>query len=426
MRIAGVEVISDHPGGLRTPIDQRPMLFRPITVRGVIARNRIMLGPMSQYLSIDGTVTDWHLVHLGQFAIGGAGIVFCEETAVEARGRRTHHCAGIYSDEHVRAYRRVTDFLKDMGAVPAIQLGHSGRRGAVRPPWEGRRPLSDQDASSGYPPWTTVSASAVPHGSGRQTPLALDVAEIKEEIRTWSQAARRSADAGFDMLEIHGAHGYLINQFLSPVGNRRTDAYGGDLAGRMRFALELVEAVRDAWPQDKVLSMRVSVVDGKGGHWDMDDTVALAKELKQRGVDFIDCSCGGLEGDSNLPAVPKNIPGYNVVYSDHVRHEADMRTIVVGLITAPEQAEAILREGKADIVAIAREMLVDPYWPVRAAKALGLSDWLNVLPENYAFRLYSREQERTQNQPANVKIPFRRKDKDPTTWKNSAREREGT
>ena len=426
MRIAGVEVVSDHPGGLRTPIDQRPMLFRPITVRGVIARNRIMLGPMSQYLSIDGTVTDWHLVHLGQFAIGGAGIVFCEETAVEARGRRTHHCAGIYSDEHVRAYRRITDFLKDMGAVPAIQLGHSGRRGAVRPPWEGRRPLSDQDASSGYPPWTTVSASAVPHGSGRQTPLALDVAEIKEEIRTWSQAARRSADAGFDMLEIHGAHGYLINQFLSPVGNRRTDAYGGDLAGRMRFALELVEAVRDAWPQDKVLSMRVSVVDGKGGHWDMDDTVALAKELKQRGVDFIDCSCGGLEGDSNLPAVPKNIPGYNVVYSDHVRHEADMRTIVVGLITAPEQAEAILREGKADIVAIAREMLVDPYWPVRAAKALGLSDWLNVLPENYAFRLYSREQERTQNQPANVKIPFRRKDKDPTTWKNSAREREGT
>jgi 2,4-dienoyl-CoA reductase-like NADH-dependent reductase (Old Yellow Enzyme family) len=420
MRIAGVEVVSDHSGGLRTPIDERPMLFRPITVRGVTARNRIMLGPMSQYLSINGTVTDWHLVHLGQFAIGGAGIVFCEETAVEARGRRTHHCAGIYADEHVRAYRRITDFLKDMGAVPAIQLGHSGRRGAVRPPWEGRRPLTEKDVGSGCAPWTTVSSSAIPHGSGRQTPVALDVEGIKEEIRTWAEAARRSADAGFDMLEIHAAHGYLINQFLSPIGNRRTDSYGGDLAGRMRFALELVEAVRDAF--DKVLSVRVSVVDGKGGHWDMDDTVVLAKELKQRGVDFIDCSCGGLEGDSSLPAVPKNVPGYNVVYSDHVRREADMRTIVVGLITEPEQAEAILREGKADIIAIAREMLVDPYWPVHAAKVLGLSDWLDVLPQNYAFRLYSREQERKQNEFTNVDIPFRRKDKHQEVGKNRQRE----
>jgi 2,4-dienoyl-CoA reductase-like NADH-dependent reductase (Old Yellow Enzyme family) len=426
MRIAGVEVISDHPGGLRTPIEERPLLFRPITVRGITARNRIMLGPMSQYLSIEGAVTDWHLVHLGQFAIGGAGIVFCEETAVEARGRRTHHCAGIYTDKHVRAYRRITDFLKDMGAVPAIQLGHSGRRGAVRPPWEGRRPLGNEDAGSRYAPWTTVSSSAIPHGPGRQTPIALDVQGIKEEIRTWAEAARRSDDAGFEMLEIHGAHGYLINQFLSPIGNRRTDTYGGDLQGRMRFALELVEAVRGAWPDDKILSVRVSVVDGKGGHWDMDDTVVLAKEFKQRGVDFIDCSCGGLEGDSSLPAVPKNVPGYNVVYSDHVRREADVRTIVVGLITEPQQAEAILREGKADIIAIAREMLVDPYWPVHAARALGLSDWLDVLPQNYAFRLYSREQERAQNQAANVEIPFRRKGRTEAASKNLAREREGT
>jgi 2,4-dienoyl-CoA reductase-like NADH-dependent reductase (Old Yellow Enzyme family) len=409
MKIAGVELVTEHPGGLRTPIDERPMLFRPITVRGVTARNRIMLGPMSQYLAIDGNVTDWHIVHLGQFAIGGAGIVFSEETAVEARGRRTHHCAGIYTDEHVRGYRRITDFLKDMGAVPAIQLGHAGRRGSVRSPWEGRRPLGAADAGSGYAPWTTVSSSAIPHSPGRQAPAALDVQEIKDEVRTWSEAARRSADAGFDMVEIHGAHGYLINQFLSPVANRRTDSYGGDLPGRMRFALELVEAVRAAWPADKVLSVRVSVVDGKGGHWDMDDTVVFAKELKQRGVDFIDCSCGGLEGDSSLPAVPKGVPGYNVVYSDHVRREADIRTIVVGLITEPEQAEAILREGKADIIAIAREMLCDPYWPVHAAKALGLSDWLDVLPANYAFRLYPREQERRQKQPANDEIPFRRK-----------------
>ena len=411
MKIAGVTVASEHPGGLRTPVDERPLLFRPISMRGVTARNRIMLGPMSQYLAINGNVTDWHLIHLGQFAIGGAGIVFSEETAVEARGRRTHHCAGIYTEEQVRGYRRITDFLKDLGAVPGIQLGHSGRRGSVRSPWEGRRPLGEGDANSGYAPWSLVSSCALPHGPGRQTPIALSRQEIKEELQVWQDAARRAADAGFDIVEIHGGHGYLINQFLSPVGNRRTDAYGGDLQGRMRFALELVEAVRQGWPSDKPLFFRCSVVDGKGGHWDMDDTVALAKALKARGVDFIDCSCGGLEGNSSLPAVPKDVPGYNVVYSEHVRREADIPTVVVGLITEPQQAEAILQEGKADIIAIAREMLCDPYWPVHAAKTLGLSDWLDVLPPNYAFRLYPREEQRRrpQKHAAKNEIPFRRK-----------------
>jgi 2,4-dienoyl-CoA reductase-like NADH-dependent reductase (Old Yellow Enzyme family) len=410
MKIGGVEVATEHPGGLRTPVDQRPLLFRPIKMRGVTARNRIMLGPMSQYLAIDGNLTDWHLVHLGQFAIGGAGIVCSEETAVEARGRRTHHCAGMYTDEHVRGYRRITDFIKEMGAVPAIQLGHAGRRGSVRGPWEGRAPLGAGDVAKGNAPWTTVSSSAIPHGPGRPAPVALDRQEIKEEVGAWRDAARRAADAGFDALEIHGAHGYLINQFLSPVANRRNDAYGGDRAGRMRFVLELTEAVRTAWPADRPLFFRVSAVDGKGGHWDMDDTVALARELKARGVDFIDCSCGGLEGDSSLPAVPRHMPGYNVVYSDHVRREAGIATIVVGMITEPEQAESILREGKADIIAMARELMCNPYWAVHAAKALGLSDWLNVLPENYAFRLYPREEElRIQKEAADWEILFRRK-----------------
>jgi 2,4-dienoyl-CoA reductase-like NADH-dependent reductase (Old Yellow Enzyme family) len=409
MIIAGVEVESEHPGGLRTPVDDRPLLFRPITIRGVTARNRIMLGPMSQYLSVNGNLTDWHLVHLGQFAIGGAGIVCSEETAVEARGRRTHDCAGIYAEEHVRGYRRITDFLKDMGAVPAIQLGHAGRRGSVRPPWQGRLPLGERDAARGHAPWTTVSASPIPHGPGRPPPAALDRQEIKEVVQAWRDAASRSADAGFDVVEIHGAHGYLINQFLSPVGNRRTDAYGGDRQGRMRFALELVEAVRAAWPRDKPLFFRVSAVDGKGGHWDMDDTIALVTELKERGVDVIDCSCGGLEGESSLPAVPRHLPGYNVVYSEHVRREANISTAVVGMITEPAQAEAILREGKADIIALAREMMCNPYWPVHAAKALGLPDWLNMLPENYACRLYPREEElRMQKQAVNYQIPFRR------------------
>jgi 2,4-dienoyl-CoA reductase-like NADH-dependent reductase (Old Yellow Enzyme family) len=410
MKIAGVEVVTDHPGGLRTPVDERPLLFRPIKMRGVTARNRIMLGPMSQYLAMDGNLTDWHIVHLGQYAIGGAGIVCSEETAVEARGRRTHFCAGIYNDDHVRGYRRITSFLKDLGAVPAIQLGHAGRRGSVRPPWEGRRPLNERDAVEGLGPWTTVSSSPIAHSKDRPAPAALDLDEIRAEVQAWRDAAARSADAGFEAVEIHGAHGYLINQFLSPVGNRRNDAYGGDLKGRMRFALELVEAVRKGWPADKPLFFRSSVVDGKGGHWDMDDTVVLAKELKQRGVDFIDVSCGGLEGQSSLPAVPRHMPGYNVPYSEHVRREADIPTIVVGMITEPAQAEAILQEGKADIIAIAREMLCNPYWPVHAAKTLGLSDWLDVLPENYAFRLYPREEERQrQNDPLTEDIPFRRK-----------------
>jgi 2,4-dienoyl-CoA reductase-like NADH-dependent reductase (Old Yellow Enzyme family) len=410
MEIAGVEVVTDHPGGLTTPVDQRPLLFRPITIRGVTARNRIMLAPMSQYLANDGNLTDWHLVHLGQFAIGGAGIVFSEETAIEARGRRTHRCAGIYTDDHVRGYLRITRFLKDLGALPGIQLGHAGRRGAVRPPWEGSAPLRERDAEFGQAPWQVVSSSPIPHGRDRQQPIALDREEINDAVRAWGEAARRAADAGFDVLEIHGAHGYLINQFLSPVGNRRTDTYGGDLNGRMRFALEVVETVRASWPASKPLFFRVSVVDGKGGHWDVDDTVVLAKELKLRGVDVIDCSAGGLTGDSNLPELRRDIPSYNVVYSEHVCREANISTAVAGLITEPAQAEGILREGKADIIAIAREMLCDPYWPVHAAKALGLPDWLNVLPQNYAFRLRPREDERRHPKPVDgYETPFRRK-----------------
>ncbi len=413
MNIAGVEFSTDRPGGLTTPIDKRPLLFRPIALRGVTARNRIMLGPMSQYLSIDGEITDWHLVHLGQFAIGGAGIVCAEETAVEARGRRTHHCPGLHTDAQARKWRRVTDFLKSLRAVPAIQLGHAGRRAAVRSPWEGRRPLGPDDVAAGLAPWPTISSSAVAHAPNRPAPAALDVQQIRDEIQAWADAAGRAADAGFDIVEIHGAHGYLINQFLSPVANKRTDSYGGGLEGRMRFALELVEGARKKWPADKPLFFRMSVVDGKGGHWDIDDSVVLARALKQRGVDVVDCSCGGLEGASSLPAVPKDAPGYNVVYSRHIRREADVMTAVVGLVTEPEQAEKILATGGADIVAIAREMLIDPYWPARAARALGLDDWLDVLPDNYAFRLWPRELEqrkRKANPRRDVEIPFRRKE----------------
>jgi 2,4-dienoyl-CoA reductase-like NADH-dependent reductase (Old Yellow Enzyme family) len=410
MKIAGLEFDFERQVGLRTPVEQRPMLFRPITLREVTARNRIMLSPMSQYLAVDGAPTDWHLVHLGQFAMGGAGIVFCEETSVEARGRRTHHCAGIYNDAQLRGWRRVTAFLKDLGAVPAMQLGHAGRRASSRGPFQARAALTEADKANNLAPWQAISSTNNAHLPNRPKPLALDRDGIKQVVQAYKDAARRSLDAGFDILEIHGAHGYLIFQFLSPLANDRTDAYGGDLQGRMRFGLEVTEAVREAWPKSKPLFFRVSAVDGKGGQWDIDDTVTLAKELKARGVDVIDCSSGGTMGDSNMPPVPKGMPGYHVVYADHLRREVGLPTVAVGLITEGAQAEAILREGKADIIGIAREMMCDPYWPVHAAKALGLPDWMELLPPTYTARLQQREQDRQTWTPGGTyEMPFRRK-----------------
>src|SRR5271170_4076144 len=261
-----------------------PLLFTPLALRGVTARNRVVVSPMSQYASVDGAPTDWHLVHLGKFAMGGAGIVFCEETAVEAASRKTYHCPGIYTDQQVRAWRRITDFLKAQGALPAMQLGHGGRKVATKGPRDGFRPLTDADAAAGEPPWRGYSASPVPTKPGAPVPLAMARDDIARIVCAHQDAARRTLEAGFEILEIHGAHGYLIQQFLSPIVNHRTDAYGGDLAGRMRFGLEVVEAVRKVWPQDRPLFFRVSSVDGAGGHWDMDDTVVLARELKARGV----------------------------------------------------------------------------------------------------------------------------------------------
>jgi 2,4-dienoyl-CoA reductase-like NADH-dependent reductase (Old Yellow Enzyme family) len=344
--------------------------------------------------------------------MGGAGIVFAEETAVEARGRRTHYCTGIYSARQVRSWSRITRFLKDLGATPAMQLGHAGRRASSRSPYGERGPLEKKHAGIGQPPWRAVSSSPFPYAPGGPEPAALDRAEIGKVIGAWRDAALRSLDAGFDILEIHGAHGYLIHQFLSPLVNRRTDAYGGDLEGRMRFALELTQAVRAAWPEDKPLFFRVSSVDGKGGLWDVDDTVALARALKARGVDVIDCSAEGLAGPSPMPAVPR-VPGYNVLYAEHVRKEVDMPTVGLGMITDPAQAEAILREGKADIVGIGLGMMRDPYWPAHAAQALGLEDWTNLLAPTYAARLeLAAREQRAWDRDIHHERPFRREKRD--------------
>ncbi len=376
-----------------TDIKQQPLLFTPITIRGVTSKNRIVVSPMCQYNSDDGGPCDWQMMHLGRLAVGGAGIVFGEETAVEAIGRKTYKCAGIYDDKHIPQYRKLTDFIKEQDAVPAIQLGHAGRKASCHTATQDWRPLTDEDAKDGLPPWQGLAPSALDHLPRRFTPKAMDKDDIRNNLDAWREATRRSMDAGFDILEIHGAHGYLIHQFLSPVSNHRNDAYGGDRQGRMRFALEVAEVVRDAWPQDKPLFFRVSSVDGQGGLWDLDDTVALSKELKDRDIDLIDCSSGGIFGDSEMPMVPR-IEQFQAGFAERVRREAGIMTIAVGGITEARQAENILQDGRADLVALAREFLWNADWAAHAAKELNATDPYGQMPHEYAYRLRQREKQK--------------------------------
>lgn len=322
--------------------------------------------------------------------MGGAGIVFVEETSVEERARKTYHCPGIYTDSQARAWRRITDFLRSQGALSAIQLGHAGRKVASKAPWEGFAPLTDEDSASGQAPWRGIAPSPIPVKPGAIVPREMDRDDIKAVIDSHIAACRRSIDAGFDICEIHGAHGYIIQQFLSPITNKRTDGYGGDIQGRMRFGLELTQAVRDAWPKDRPVFFRTSCVDGKGGAWSMDDTVVLAAELKSRGIDAIDCSSGGIEGPLTLAVVPR-VPGYHVPFAERIRREVGIPTMAVGLITDAAQAESYLAEGRCDLVALAREMMWNPNWPAHAAQALAMADPLDLLPPSYAWWLRRRE-----------------------------------
>jgi 2,4-dienoyl-CoA reductase-like NADH-dependent reductase (Old Yellow Enzyme family) len=368
----------------------RPLLFTPITIRGVTAKNRIVVSPMCQYHSDDGGPGDWQLAHLGRLAIGGAGIIFGEETAVEARGRKTYACAGIYDDTHIVMYRRITDFIRAQGAVPAIQLGHAGRKASCHAARRGWEPLSAADANDGLPPWQGLAPSALDQLPRHYTPREMDRDDIRAVLDAWKEAIHRATDAGYDICEIHGAHGYLIHQFLSPVSNHRKDAYGGDLEGRMRFALEVAEVSRAAWPADKPMFFRVSCIDGAGGIWNLDDTVVLAKALKARDIDLVDCSSGGIVGDSDMPMVPRIIR-FQAGVSERVRREADIMTIAVGGVTQAQQAEAILQRRQADLVGVAREFLWNSDWAAHAALALGAPDPYGQMPEEYAYRLRLRE-----------------------------------
>lgn len=371
---------------------ESPLLFTPLKLGDITLRNRVVVSPMCQYHSErDAGPNDYHLVHLGQFAMGGAGLVFCEETAVEPRGRKSYHCAGIYDDKHHAQYRRINDFIRDNGAVPGIQLGHGGRKGSGRPPWDGYRQLTTEDAAKGESPWQTVSSSAVPASPDDPPPHSMTLAEIKQQIATWREAALRSIEAGYDIVEIHAAHGYLIHQFLSPLVNRREDAYGGGLEGRMRLCMDIVEAVRAVWPKGKPVFLRLSAVDGSGPAWTLEDTIEVAKAAKARGIEVVTPSSGGIGGAGSATLVPRT-PGYHVPFAKRVRKEVAIKTIAVGFITEAQQAEKILQDGSADLIGIAREFLWDPYWTVHAARALGVANYFDLLPRTYGWWLKRRDE----------------------------------
>jgi 2,4-dienoyl-CoA reductase-like NADH-dependent reductase (Old Yellow Enzyme family) len=339
-----------------------PHLFSPLTIRNVTFRNRIGVSPMCQYSCTDGVATNWHLVHLGSRAVGGAGLVMTEATAVDARGRISAADLGIWDDRHVEGLAPVAQFVKAHGAVPGIQLAHAGRKASTAPPWMGGRPVAPEDGG-----WRIVAPTALAFDAGFQEPEALDQAGIKEVIDAFRTAARRAREAGFDLIEIHAAHGYLIHQFLSPVSNKREDEYGGSYDNRTRILKAICRAVRTEWPATLPMFVRISATDWIEEGWRPEDSVALAHHLSPYGVDLIDCSSGGIAPGIAIPAGP----GYQVPFSQRIKDTVPILTAAVGFITAPAQAEQIIRTEQADMVLLARESLRDPYWPMHAAKALG-------------------------------------------------------
>jgi 2,4-dienoyl-CoA reductase-like NADH-dependent reductase (Old Yellow Enzyme family) len=338
-------------------------LFTPFTSRSLTLRNRVVMSPMCQYSATDGMATDWHLVHLGSRAAGGVGAIIAEAAAVAPGGRISPHDLGLWDDRQVEPLRRAFAFVAQQGAAPGIQLAHAGRKASTAAPWNGGAPLSAKDGG-----WADVVApSALPFNAGFPTPNALSEPEITRLIADFAAAAVRALAAGAQVVEIHAAHGYLLHQFLSPLTNRRTDAWGGSFTGRTRLAREVVTAVRAVWPEHLPLWVRISATDWVPGGWTDDEAVALSRELRALGVDLIDCSSGGAVPDAVIPAAP----GFQVCFAERIRREAGVATGAVGLITEPAQAEAIISEGRADLVLLGRVLLREPHWPLQAARALG-------------------------------------------------------
>jgi 2,4-dienoyl-CoA reductase-like NADH-dependent reductase (Old Yellow Enzyme family) len=357
-----------------------PLLFSPIQIRGVTSKNRIMFAPMAMYSLEDGIPSDWHLVHLGSRAIGGAGIVMAEASAIAPEGRVSLYDAGLWNDAQAEGWKKISAFVREHGSVAGIQLAHGGRKAAHTRPWEERRPLRAGDGG-----WPVVGPSPLAWAAGEPVPSQLTKYDIGRILDSFAAGARRAFKAGFNLLEVHGAHGYLMNQFLSPISNQREDEYGGDFEGRIRFCLELVDAVRSEWPSDLPLFVRVSASEWVEGGWGIEDTVELAKRLKDRDVDMLDCSSGGTSPLQNISA----FPGYQLPLSHTVREETGLPTVGVGLIYEAERAEEALQDGDADIIAIGRIGLWDPYWPIHAAVPLGVEPGLPVQYARSAVHLRS-------------------------------------
>ncbi len=347
-------------------------LFSEVSFRNVTLKNRIAVSPMCQYSSVDGFSSEWHLVHLGSRAVGGAGLIFTEASAVTEDGRISPHDLGIYDDKHVDGLSRITSFIESVGAVPGIQLAHAGRKSSTARPWDGGKPLSVDQGG-----WTPLfGPSKLSFADGYQTPEEMTVRDIADLISAFAQAASRSEQAGFKVIELHAAHGYLIHEFLSPISNQRTDQYGGSFANRTRLLREIVTALRESWPDNLPIFVRLSTTEWVEEGWNIGESMELGAVLKEIGVDLIDCSSGGNIPKASIPLGP----GYQTAFAERIKREAGVPTGAVGMITSPTQADHIIRSGQADIVLLAREMLRDPYWPNRASRELGHG---NILPKQY-------------------------------------------
>ncbi len=368
-----------------------PLLFTPLTIRGLTLSNRIVISPMAQYSAVDGIANDWHLVQYGRFAVGGAGVVTLEATAVTRVGRITNGDVGLWSDAHIAPLARIAAFLKANGAVPSIQLAHAGRKGSSQRPWHGNGPLVQADIDRGDELWTPVAPSAEPLGEGWLCPTALDDDGVLSLRDAFVTAAHRALAAGFEICEIHAAHGYMLHQFLSPIANRRNDRWGGDAERRRALPLEIARAIRAVWPAERPVFLRLSMVDGSEGGLTEADQVAFSAALKAVGVDMVVASSGGMAGSATNQRGPNRVYGFQVPFAERIKREAGIATMAVGLIVDGRQAEAILQEGRADLIAVGRAALEDPNWALHAKAALGVDTRHETWPEQHGWWMTQRD-----------------------------------
>jgi len=378
-------------------------LFSPLQIRGVTLPNRIAVSPLCMYSAIDGVAQPFHFAHLSTFARGKAGLVFFEATAISPEGRITPNCLGIWNVEQAAAIKPIVEFITSMGVVPGIQLAHAGRKASTAAPFHGSKPIPTDHPDG----WQCVGPSPVAVGSGFTTPTELSIEDIQSVVSDFVEAAKRSVYCGFKVIELHGAHGYLMNSFLSPLSNQRSDEYGGDIAARMRFPLEVARAVRQAVGEEIALFFRISAVDSVEGGWNMDDSVTLANELGKAGIDVVDCSAGGISGgpsfrvsDEGKPLSKSSAraPGFQVPYAERIKKETNVQSMAVGVIIDAHQAEAIISEGQADLVALGREIMYNPFWPLHAAQTLLVDPEFDLWPPQYKWAVDRREQIRKLNE----------------------------